>query len=70
MTADMRAATACRALAVIAAVATVWLAVTGHPWLGSLAGWFAFLALFLGGLIHRGHHRAIARNRQKGYANR
>lgn len=64
MPGDLYAASFCRALAATAAVATCWLAVQGHPWLAVLAGWFAFLALFLGGLIHRGHHR------QKGYTTR
>ena len=65
MTGHLYAAIAARVLAALAVAATVWLAFLGHPWLAVLAGWFAFLALFLGGRFHLGHHRTIADNRPK-----
>lgn len=64
MTGHLYAAITARTLAALATAATVWLAFHGHPWLAVLAGWLAFLAAFLGGRFHLGHHRTIAHNRQ------
>lgn len=60
MTAYMRAATAFRALAVLAAAGTVWLAVLDHPWLAGLATGAGLLAVFLGGRLHTAHLRTVA----------
>jgi hypothetical protein len=60
VTAYMRAATAFRAVAVLAVGGTVWLAALDHPVLAGLTAWAAFLAVFLGGRFHTGHLRTIA----------
>ena len=60
MTGYLRAATAFRALAVLAAAGTMWLAVLNHPWLAGLATWAGLLAVFLGGRLHTAHLRTAA----------
>lgn len=60
MTAYLRAATAFRAVAVLAVGGTVRLAVLDHPVLAGLTAWAAFLAVFLGGRFHTGHLRTVA----------
>lgn len=68
MTGYLRAAIACRALAVLAALVTCWLVYAGHPWWAVLAGWVAFLGFFTGRLLNLGHNSTItdhvARNRR------
>ena len=60
MTAYLRAAYACRAVAVLALAATVWLFVIGSPWWAcALTGWVTFLAVLLGGRCHVGHHNTL-----------
>ena len=55
MTGYLAAAYACRAVAVLALLATVWLAVTGSLGWALLTVYAALLAAFLGGRCHAGH---------------
>jgi hypothetical protein len=67
VTGYLRAAVACRLLAVLAVAGTVWLGVLDRPLLAVLAGWVAFLGVFFGGRFHAAHHRTpaspVTRNR-------
>lgn len=64
MTGYLRAAYACRAVALAAALATVWLAVTGSPWWALLTVYTAFLGAFLGGRCHAGHLQFTRRKKE------
>lgn len=59
MTGYLRAARACRTLAVLAALVTAWLIHAGHPWWAALAGWVAFLGLLFGRLSNLGHNSTV-----------
>jgi hypothetical protein len=56
VTGYLRAAVACRALAVLAAVGTVWQADIDRLWLAALTAWVGFLGVFFGGRFHTAHH--------------
>lgn len=59
MTAYLRAATAFRSVAVLAALVTVWLVYAGHPWWAVFVGWVAFLGFFMGRLLNLGHNSTV-----------
>jgi hypothetical protein len=59
MTGDLLTAQACRATAIVAAVACAWLAASQQWLAASLALWLVPLLLFVGGLAHRAYLRYL-----------
>lgn len=59
MTGYLYAAIVCRALALLAIAATVWLPYTAPWWVVAITAWVAFLGVFLGGAMHLAHRRTL-----------
>lgn len=59
MTAYLRAARACRAQALLAALATVLLVHAGHPGWALLTGWMALLGFLMGRFLNLGHNSTV-----------
>lgn len=59
MTGYLYAARACRAQALLAALATVLLVHAGHPGWAVLTGWVAFLGFLMGRFLNLGHNSTV-----------
>ncbi|NUS82722.1 MAG: hypothetical protein HOY75_08210 [Streptomyces sp.] len=65
MTGYLRAARICRAVALLAVLAALLLAQTGHPWWALLPGWVTVIAFLAGRFLNLGHNDLISERRRK-----